>query len=993
MPLPEDTLVPSKGRAARWIEFDADWYRRTYLTGQDTDDLLADYLTQGQQLARSPNVFFDEAWYLRRYPDVADAVRAGRFRSGFDHYCRIDHQNRSPHWLFDTDFYKAGFTETEAGVLTDSGFINPYDHFLQAGSQAGRPGHPLFNPRYHGSQPADRTDANEGGLTSPYAQYLYRLSGKKGDITVSDYFDLDWYYAAYPEAKAAVDAGTYLCALHHYLCNDNPEKFNPLPDLFSETYYLQHYPDVAAAVANGVYRNGYMHFLMTGVFELRNPAPFVDLRYYSSHNNSVRRAVKSGSIRDAFVHVLTVGVRKGLMLASSQSSPDIPEEQTRALFLAQAQSLLPLYGRHPIDFSLSGPPICSVIMILNNGFHLSLLAISSLRQNHPGNIELILVDCGSEDGIRSVERYVTGNRLIRFEANIGFAKACNAALEAATSDAVLFLNSDARLAPEALSTALARLASDPQIGAVGGKVVRTNERLQEAGCIVWRDGSATGYLRDQSPACPESCFVRDVDFCSAVFLMVRAALFRQLGGFDDSIPAYLEDADLQMRMWEADYRVVYDPGVIVHHAEYGRSCNSQIAQTMSHRRYQLFFQKHKTSLRFHYAASPASVLFARAVDGGRRRVLFIEDTVPLRSLGAGYVRANDIIRLMASLDYSVTVFPLRSSEADPAAIYADIPDTVEVLYDRSIDGFSTFFDDRRGYYDCIWISRIHNLDLVQPVLERAALEPSRTRIVLDTEAVAAKRMVLQAQVLGRPQTDSLQDMLLKEIRNVHFCQTVLTVNDSEARLLAGLGIPDVRVLGTLGEISLTRRGWHQRSGMLFVGSLYGMDTPNYDSLCWFIDSILPLIESDLGYETRLTIAGYVAPDMRLGRFADHPRVTLLGPVSSLQPLYDRHRVVVAPTRFAAGTPYKVYEAASFGVPVVATTLLREQLGWQEGVELLSAEPGDPGAFASKVVALYRSEVLWGQLREAAALRLRRENGREAYLQTLGDVLPAHDRVP
>jgi glycosyltransferase involved in cell wall biosynthesis len=178
--------------------------------------------------------------------------------------------------------------------------------------------------------------------------------------------------------------------------------------------------------------------------------------------------------------------------------------------------------------------------------------------------------------------------------------------------------------------------------------------------------------------------------------------------------------------------------------------------------------------------------------------------------------------------------------------------------------------------------------------------------------------------------------------------------------------------------------------MLFVGSLHATDTPNYDSLEWFIDQVLPHIEAELGYETRLTVAGFLAPGLELTRFADHSRVTLLGPVANLEPLYGRHRIVVAPTRFAAGTPYKIYEAASFGVPVAATTLLRDQLGWQDGVELLSAASDDPAAFAREVVRLYRDEALWTTLREGAAERMARENSPEIFTAALLDILHVGD---
>jgi glycosyltransferase involved in cell wall biosynthesis len=99
-------------------------------------------------------------------------------------------------------------------------------------------------------------------------------------------------------------------------------------------------------------------------------------------------------------------------------------------------------------------------------------------------------------------------------------------------------------------------------------------------------------------------------------------------------------------------------------------------------------------------------------------------------------------------------------------------------------------------------------------------------------------------------------------------------------------------------------------------------------------------------------------------------VTLLGEVANTVPLYDGHRVFIAPTRYAAGVPYKVHEAASFGVPVVATELLREQLGWENQRHLLAADASDAEAFASHVVALYRSEALWTTIRDGAAALIR-----------------------
>jgi glycosyltransferase involved in cell wall biosynthesis len=109
-------------------------------------------------------------------------------------------------------------------------------------------------------------------------------------------------------------------------------------------------------------------------------------------------------------------------------------------------------------------------------------------------------------------------------------------------------------------------------------------------------------------------------------------------------------------------------------------------------------------------------------------------------------------------------------------------------------------------------------------------------------------------------------------------------------------------------------------------------------------------------------------------------------MADLTPLYNTHRVFVAPTRYAAGLPYKVHEAASHGLPVVATDLLRRQLGWEDGQDLLAAEPTDPVAFARQVLALYRSETLWNHIRTGAAERIRSECGRETWERVVAEIL-------
>jgi O-antigen biosynthesis protein len=95
-------------------------------------------------------------------------------------------------------------------------------------------------------------------------------------------------------------------------------------------------------------------------------------------------------------------------------------------------------------------------------------------------------------------------------------------------------------------------------------------------------------------------------------------------------------------------------------------------------------------------------------------------------------------------------------------------------------------------------------------------------------------------------------------------------------------------------------------------------------------------------------------------------------------------VFVAPTRFAAGLPRKVLDAAAHGVPVVATTLLARQLGWAAGAELEAADT--PESFAAAIALLYRDAVVWQARRQRALERIARDYHPTAFAATLAEAL-------
>jgi glycosyltransferase involved in cell wall biosynthesis len=225
-------------------------------------------------------------------------------------------------------------------------------------------------------------------------------------------------------------------------------------------------------------------------------------------------------------------------------------------------------------------------------------------------------------------------------------------------------------------------------------------------------------------------------------------------------------------------------------------------------------------------------------------------------------------------------------------------------------------------------------------------------------------------------------MIKEEMALAAHADCVVSVSDSESQSFRKHGVDRVHVLGHVLQTSPTSRPFHERTGFLFAGAMREESSPNVDSIIWFVEEVFPRIQAGLNSEITLTIAG----DNKLEcvRQLAGPSVRVIGPLPDLTELYDSARVFVAPTRFAAGIPHKVHEAAARGVPVVATPLLASQLGWQDGGACLVGK--DAESFAAKCIQLYASEALWTKLREAGLERIRVECSKELFHDQLKTIM-------
>lgn len=228
-----------------------------------------------------------------------------------------------------------------------------------------------------------------------------------------------------------------------------------------------------------------------------------------------------------------------------------------------------------LSFDVPQDPLVSIIIPTFNQWQTTMSCLSSLAKC-AGQIpfEVILADDASTDETRLCEQFVKGIKVIRNSENLGFLQTCNKGAREASGTYLLLLNNDTNVQVGWLNSLLELLEHDQAIGLVGPKLVYPDGRLQEAGGIVWNDGSAWNYGKGDDPDRQQYNFTRETDYISGACIMLPKGLWDEIGGFDERyVPAYCEDVDLAFEVRSRGYKVVYQPESVVVHFE-GTSCGT-----------------------------------------------------------------------------------------------------------------------------------------------------------------------------------------------------------------------------------------------------------------------------------------------------------------------------------------------------------------------------------------------------------------------------------
>ena len=662
-------------------------------------------------------------------------------------------------------------------------------------------------------------------------------------------------------------------------------------------------------------------------------------------------------------------------------NPGHPMMGILQLFMCQKINIFLENTGLKFEFPENNAPKVSIILVLFNKAEYTYQCLETIKANADLPYEIILIDNASSDKTSELLDRIENANIIRNAENIGFLRACNQGARIANGEWLLFLNNDTQIMPSLLSTLLRTTEKIERCGAVGAKLIFPDGKLQEAGSIIWNDGSCLGYGRGDDPLKPEYSYVREVHYCSGACLFVKKELFKEAGMFDEQFsPAYYDEADICMKIREMGYKVVYQPSAMLIHYEFGSSSSVGKAIDLQTINRQIFVNKWKKQLDAYYSYTPDNIIFSREYHKDKKtRLLIIEDRVPDPCLGSGYPRTHIIIEYLSDLGYGITVFPLQFPEKIEPCTYLLQQKGIEIIYGRKytkID-FKNFFIERKYYYDAIWMSRPHNMKELIDVIKQ--INPAQ-KVIYDAEALFSVREIMMWELEGVRLSDRAKNkMIQEEVDLMSKADVIISVSENERALVEKNNVNNVRVLGHSYNINPTTTLFDQRKGILFVGAFLVSPSPNEDAVKYFVNDIYPKVYQAIG--AKLFIVGTNYLDSVKCLEADNIVVT--GRVDNLYNYFDKCRVFVVPTRYSAGIPLKLQECLSFGLPAVVTPITANQLGIDENVVLIGNTADD---FANKIIQCYTDENRWKSLRENGLKYIENECSPTAYKNNLNDII-------
>jgi len=222
--------------------------------------------------------------------------------------------------------------------------------------------------------------------------------------------------------------------------------------------------------------------------------------------------------------------------------------------------------------------------------------LHSLRKTRFRGVEIIIVDNGSADGsLHRIQERFPGVRVVRSEANRGFAGGCNLGIRSTNRRFVVLLNNDTQVSPWWLDPLVGAADADSRVAAVQPKLRSIADRRRFDYCgaaggeidlfgypYAW--GRLFGAIEDDHGQYDRP---RGIFWATGAAVLLRRSALDRVGLLDEAFFAHMEEIDLAFRLHRAGFRIVVEPRSLVYH---------QTGGTLAEESYRKMVLNHRNNL-------------------------------------------------------------------------------------------------------------------------------------------------------------------------------------------------------------------------------------------------------------------------------------------------------------------------------------------------------------------------------------------------------------